>query len=142
MWPAIMNFLGGPFTGWVEGHQSRKYMKEEGRLDIKKAEVAFKVAEFSSKAERLTKSDQADSDYDLAAQREKRYTIADEVLMLCVIAMVICTFIFPAAMALGYAALAAAPWYIEFLVVGVYISVFGLMRLFRAWSPFNKEKKE
>tara|TARA_R110002049_G_scaffold121289_1_gene276020 strand:- start:1610 stop:2041 length:432 start_codon:yes stop_codon:yes gene_type:complete len=141
MWSAIMNFLGGPFTGWVEGRQARKYMKEEGRLEIKKAEVALRVAEFTSKADRLAKSDLADSEYDLAAQREKRYTIADEVLMLCTIVMVVCTFLFPAPMALGYAALQAAPWWVEFMVVGVYISVFGLMRLFRAWSPFNKSKE-
>ncbi len=140
MWTAVMNFLGGPFTGWVEGHQARKFMKEEGRLDLKKAEVAFKVAEFTSKTERLTRSDTADSDYDLAAQREKRYTIADEILMLCTIVMVVCTFIFPAQMALGYAALQAAPWWVEFMVVGIYISVFGLMRLFRAWSPFKGGK--
>lgn len=145
MWSAVMNVLGGPFTAWVEGRESRKFMKEEGRLDIKKAEVAFKVAEFTSKAERLMKNDVVDAEYDLQAQKERRYTIADELLIICVVILVGCHFFFPAALAAGWAAMGylGAPWWLEFIIVGIFISVFGLMRLFRAWSPFgNKGKKD
>jgi len=134
----ILGFLSSPVTAWIEKRESRKYMKEEGHLAIKKAEVALKVAELQGKAERAMQNDKVDADYDLQAQREKRYTIADEVLMFVTIIMIACTFLFPAQMALGYAALAAAPWWVEFAIVGIYISVFGLMRLFRAWSPFKR----
>ena len=144
MWASIMNFLGGPLTGWVEGHQSRKYMKEEGRLELKKAEIAFKVAEFTSKSERLMKNDLVDAEYDMQAQRERRYTIADELLIICVIILVGAHFFFPATLAAGWLDMgyAGAPWWLEFIIVGIFISVFGLMRLFRAWSPFNKSKSK
>lgn len=125
---------------WIDKSESRKYMKEEGYLEITKAEVALKVAQHKSKADRLLRNDVADSDYDLAAQREKRYTIADEVLILCIIVLVASCFIWPAAMTAGWAAINTAPWWLEFIIVGIFVSVFGLMRLFRAMNPFKGKK--
>lgn len=141
MWNTILGFISKPLTMWIDKSESRKYMKEEGNLEIQKAKVALQVAELKGKADRAMLNDKVDADYDLQAQREKRYTIADELLMIVTVIMVVCTFLFPAQMALGYAALSAAPWWVEFVIVGIYISVFGLMRLFRAWSPFNKSKE-
>ena len=145
MWESIMGFISKPLTMWIDKSESRKYMKTEGKLEITKAEVALKVAKFQSQADRLQRNDQADSDYDMAAQNEKRHTLADEILLLCTIVLVGCHFVFPAAMAAGWLAMgyASAPWWLEFIIVGIYISVFGLMRLFRAWNPFgNRGKKD
>lgn len=144
MWESIIGFISKPLTMWIDKSESRKYMKEEGNLEITKAEIAFKVAKFKSQADRLTRNDASDADYDMAAQNEKRHTIADEVLLFCTVALVACHFIFPAAMAAGWLAMgyASAPWWLEFIIVGIYISVFGLMRLFRAWSPFSSKDKE
>ena len=50
----------------------------------------------------------------------------------------------PAEMQAGWEAMGYAkpPWWMEFIIVGIFISVFGLMRLFRAWRPFSpKEPK-
>lgn len=136
----ILDFLSSPVTKWVEGKQARDYMKDEGNLAIKKAEVALKVSKFEAEAERLRVRDSADIDYDLRAQQERRFTLADEVLLLCTIVLVGCNFIIPEKMQAGWDAIAMAPWWLEFIIVGMYVSVFGLMRLFRAFNPMNKEK--
>jgi hypothetical protein len=117
-------------------------MKDEGKLEIQKAKVALTVAKFTSQAQRLTAQAQVDGDYDIAAQNEKRHTLADEILILCTIILVGAHFFFPASMAAGWLAMGytSAPWWLEFIIVGIFISVFGLMRLFRAWSPFSKSK--
>lgn len=143
MWDKVLGFLSRPVTAWVEGRESRKYMKEEGALAITKAKVALKVSKFEAEAERLRTRDAADSDYDKQAQMERRYTIADEVLIFCVIVLVAAHFIFPSALAAGWAAMGytSAPWWLEFIIVGVFVSVFGLMRLFRAFNPFNRKKE-
>ena len=138
MWESIIGFLSKPLTMWIDKSESRKYLREEGKLEITKAKVAFEVAKYQSQADRLLRNDAADSDYDMAAQREKRHTIADEVLLFCTIVLVACCFIWPAAMTAGWLAISTAPWWLEFIIVGIYISVFGLMRLFRAWTPFKK----
>lgn len=141
-WGDVLGFISKPITMWIDKSESRKYMKTEGQLEITKAEVAFKVAQFKAKSDRLLKNDQVDADYDLAAQAEKRHTLADEILLVCTIALVGCHFLFPASMAAGWAAMGykTAPWWLEFIIVGIYISVFGLMRLFRAWNPFHKKQ--
>lgn len=142
MWAAILGFLTRPVTAWVEGSESRKYMKEEGALAITKAEVALKIAKQESEAERLKTRDVADADYDHQAQLEKRYTYADELLTLCMVILVGSHFFFPATLAAGWLAMGyvSAPWWLEFIIVGIFVSVFGLMRLFRAFNPFNKSK--
>ena len=136
----VFGFLGAPFTAWVEGNASRKYMKEEGRLEITKSKVQLEVAKQVSQAERLLKNDVVDAEYDMQAQKERRHTIADEILILCTIVLVGCHFFIPEEMASGWEAMGytSTPWWLEFIIVGIFISVFGLMRLFRAWSPFNK----
>jgi hypothetical protein len=144
MWDQVLGFLSRPVTAWVEGRESRKYMKEEGALAITKAKVALKVSKFEAEAERLKTLDAADSDYDKQAQMERRYTLADELLIVCVILLVGAHFFFPASLAAGWAAMGytSAPWWLEFIIVGVFVSVFGLMRLFRAFNPFNRGKKD
>lgn len=137
----VLSFLARPVTAWVEGRESRKYMKEEGKLEITKAKVAFEVAKYQSQAERLLKNDEVDAEYDRQAQLERRYTIADEILIVCVIVLVGAHFFFPASLAAGWAAMgySSAPWWLEFIIVGIFVSVFGLMRLFRAFNPFGKK---
>jgi len=142
MWDTILSFVSKPLTSFIEGDQARKFMKDEGKLEIQKAKVAFKVAQFESQADRLKTQAQVDGDYDIAAQAEKRHTLADEFLLLCTVVLVACHFIFPESMAAGWLAMGytEAPWWLEFIIVGLFISVFGLMRLFRAWNPFNKKE--
>lgn len=144
MWEQVLGFLTRPVTAWVEGRESRKYMKEEGALAIKKAEVALKVSKFEAEAKRLTIMDASDADYDKHAQMERRYTMADEVLIFCTIVLVASHFFFPESLAAGWEAMgySGAPWWLEFIIVGVFVSVFGLMRLFRAFNPFNKGGKK
>lgn len=139
-WKGVLDFLARPVTAWVEGSQSRKYMKEEGHLAITKARVAKEIAKEAAEARRLENMDTYDSDYDKQAQMERRYTLADEILIFCAIVLVAAHFFFPASLAAGWAAMGytGAPWWLEFIIVGVFVSVFGLMRLFRAFNPFNK----
>jgi hypothetical protein len=144
LFSSVLGFISKPLTMFIDKSESRKYMKEEGKLAITKAEVALKVAQFQAKADRLMKNDQVDSDYDMAAQAEKRHTLSDEILLVCTILLVACHFVIPDSMAAGWAAMGyeSAPWWLEFIIVGIYISVFGLMRLFRAWNPFSGNAKK
>ena len=143
-WKAVLDFVSAPFTTWVEKSEERKYMKAQGSLQIAKAKVAFKVAQFQSKADRLTQNDATDAEYDRYAQMERRYTLADEFLIFCTVVLVSCHFIIPESMAAGWAAMgyASPPWWLEFIIVGIFVSVFGLIRLFRAMNPFSKKPKE
>ncbi len=142
MWSTILEILARPVTAWVEGRESRKYLKEQGNLEITKAKVALEVAKYTAEAERLKAGDVADADYDKQAQMEKRYTLADELLTLCVVVLVASHFFFPESLKAGWVAMGykGTPWWLEFIIVGVFVSVFGLMRLFRAFNPFNKSK--
>lgn len=144
MWATLLEIISRPVTAWVEGRESRKYMAEEGNLAIKKAEVAFEVAKFQAEAERLLNRDAADSDYDKMAQAEKRHTLADELLIFCVVLLVAAHFFFPASLAAGWAAMgySSAPWWLEFIIVGIFVSVFGLMRLFRSFNPFKGKQSK
>lgn len=144
MWTKVIELILKPVTLWLESSASRKYMKEEGQLEITKAKVALEVAEATAKIDRLKVLDISDSDYDKQAQMERRFTLADEVLMLCAIVLVGAHFFYPERMQAGWVAMGytGTPWWLEFIIVGVYVSVFGLMRLFRSFSPFNKNKEE
>lgn len=141
-WKDILGFISAPITSWIEKSEERKYMKEEGSLNIAKAKVAFKVAQYQSKADRLTQNDATDAEYDRFAQLERRYTLADEFLIFMTTILVAAHFIIPESMASGWAAMgyASPPWWLEFIIVGIFVSVFGLIRLFRAMNPFNKGK--
>ena len=144
MWSNILGFLSRPVTAWVEGKASRDYMKEEGKLEITKSKVALEIATNTAKATRLLNMDAADADYDIQAQIERRHTVADEILILCVIVLVGAHFFVPASLAAGWAAMGylSTPWWLEFIIVGIFVSVFGLMRLFRAWSPFGSRENK
>ncbi len=142
MWDKILGFISTPITAWINKSEERKYLKEEGSIQIAQAKVAFKVAQYQAQAERLLKNDEVDAEYDRYAQMERRHTYADEFLIFCVVVLIACHFLIPGAMAAGWAAMgyASPPWWLEFIIVGIFVSVFGLMRLFRAFNPFNKSK--
>lgn len=141
MWATLLEIISRPVTAWIEGSESRKYLKEEGNLEITKARVALEVAKFQAEAERLKASDTADGDYDKLAQLEKRFTLADELLTCCVVVLVASHFFFPESLKAGWEAMgySSTPWWLEFIIVGMFVSVFGLMRLFRAFNPFNRQ---
>lgn len=144
MWSTILDIISRPVTAWVEGRESRKYLREEGNLEVTKARVALEVAKYTAEAERLKAGDLADADYDKQAQMEKRFTLADELLTLCVVVLVASHFFFPEGLKAGWEAMgySSTPWWLEFIIVGMFVSVFGLMRLFRAFNPFNRNKEE
>ena len=143
MWSTILDIISRPVTAWVEGRESRKYLREEGNLEVTKARVALEVAKYTAEAERLKAGDLADADYDKQAQMEKRFTLADELLTLCVVVLVASHFFFPEDLTAGWEAMGytATPWWLEFIIVGMFVSVFGLMRLFRAFNPFNRQSE-
>jgi hypothetical protein len=138
----ILGFLSSPVTTWIEGKNSREFMKSQGALEVTKAKVAMQIAEMQGKTDRLMLNAQVDADYDKAAQIEKRHTVADEFLIFFVVLLVSLHFIIPDKMAAGWTAMGydSPPWWLEFIIVGIFVSVFGLMRLFRAFNPFSKGK--
>jgi hypothetical protein len=131
----LFDFLAKPVTSYIEGSQARKYLKEEGKLQIAKAKVALEVQKYTTEAERLANSDIADADYDKQVQLERRHTIIDEVLIIWTLILATLHFI-PMTqpyMAEGWKAMGykGVPYWFEFAIVGIYIATLGLMRLFK-----------
>lgn len=142
---SVFSFLTDPIADLTGGYRERKRIAAEMAADVARAENNFKIAQFSAKAKRLEQVEQNDADYDLLVLKNRDKTIMDEVIILFFLGLFICHFI-PAMQpymqkgwqAMGYK---GAPWYFEFVIVGIAVSTLGLMRLFRAfWGSRNNKK--
>lgn len=138
-------FFTNPIADLTGGYRERKRIAAEMAADVAKAENNFKIAQFKAKARRCEQAEQNDADYDLLVLKNRDKTIMDEIIILFFLALFVCHFI-PAMqpyMAAGWQAMGydGAPWYFEFVIVGIAVSTLGLMRLFRAfWGSKDKKK--
>ena len=137
-----LEFITNPIADLTGGYRERKRIAAEMAADIAKAESNFKIAQFNAKARRCEQAEQNDADYDLLVLKNRDKTFMDEIIILFFLGLFVCHFI-PAMqpfMAAGWNAMGynGAPWYFEFVIVGIAVSTLGLMRLFRAfWSRKN-----
>jgi len=153
-----------PFIGSVIG-KSIDYFKERGiaKTAEKQAKIRYasqvadnnfqlKIAYIKGLIEKTQQSDNADIDYDLQAQINKRFTIADEVLVTVFIVIFIAGFIPGMAdyIMAGWLAHSQAPPFFHITMTIIVISTFGGIRILRllltsftggASSLFNAAKK-
>ena len=142
----LISFITDPIADLTGGYVERKRIAAEMAADVARAENNFKIAQFEAKARRCMQAEQNDADYDLLVLKNRDKTLMDELIILFFLGLFICHFI-PAMQpymhkgwqSMGYQ---GAPWYFEFVIVGIAVSTLGLMRLFRAfWGGKGKRNK-
>lgn len=142
----LVSFITDPIADLTGGYVERKRIAAEMAADVARAENNFKIAQFEAKAKRCMQAEQNDADYDLLVLKNRDKTMMDEVIILFFLGLFVCHFI-PAMqpyMQKGWQAMGynGAPWYFEFVIVGIAVSTLGLMRLFRAfWGSKGGNKK-
>ena len=142
----LISFITDPIADLTGGYVERKRIAAEMAADVARAENNFKIAQFEAKSKRCMQAEQHDADYDFRVWQNRDKTIMEEVIILFFVGLFVCHFI-PAMQpymhkgwqSMGYQ---GAPWYFEFVIVGIAVSTLGLMRLFRAfWGSKNGNKK-
>ncbi|MCF2826909.1 MULTISPECIES: hypothetical protein [unclassified Pseudoalteromonas] len=138
----VLSFFTNPVADLTGGYRERKRIAAETAAAVASAEANFKIAQFNAKARRCEQAEQNDSDYDLLVLKNRDKTFMDEVIILFFLTLFICHFIpkMQPFMAAGWKAMGytGAPWYFEFVIVGIAVSTLGLMRLFRAFWTKRK----
>ncbi|MGI2072640.1 hypothetical protein [Shewanella baltica] len=141
---SFISFFTNPVADLSGGYRERKRIAAETAASVASAEVNLKIARFAAEAKRLENQENNDSSYDQTVLNNRRESLMDELIIFVFLGLFICHFI-PVMqpymnggwLAMGYS---GAPWFFEFVIVGVAVSTLGLMRLFRAfWQA--KEKK-
>ena len=151
---ALPAFLGGLASsivkgvdGFVSRRQTRKTMEAKGKLEVIQAKIDFKVAKFQAKANRLLVKESNDASYDMQVLRNREHSYADEFLIGMMVLLFMMHFIpmMQPYMVEGWAAMGytGVPWWFEFVMVGIFVSTLGLMRLFRLfWTRKSNDPKE
>ena len=135
-------FLGGLASsivkgvdGFVSRRQERKSMEAKGKLEILQSKIDFKVAKWQARASRLAVKEQNDASYDMQVLKNREHSYADEFLIGMMMLLFLMHFIpymqpymVDGWQAMGYT---GVPWWFEFVMVGIFVSTLGLMRLFR-----------
>jgi hypothetical protein len=136
--------LAKPFTAVVEGVSS--YANNRQAIKAKKAERADRIleAKTTAKIERVKRGDKAETDYDMQVLQNSISSIADELMIIWVLAIVTLLFIPVSVCATcsvgavaGFTVLATVPTWFQLLVVGAFISKLGLRFLFSGRNLFG-----
>lgn len=121
-----------------------KTMKAEGKFKIEEAKIGFRLAKLNAESQRIKRESEMDMTYDLIALKQKKYTWADEFILVSFFSILLLTFIpyTQDAMSIGWVALNEAPWWFEFGLVGMLVSTFGLKGVLREFLNSNPLKKK
>ena len=141
---SVFSFFTNPLADLTGGYRERKRIASETAASVATAEVNLKIARFNAEAKILSNQESNDTDYDLQVLRNRKTTLMDEVIIFTFLGLYIAHFIpkLQPFMASGWKAMgySGAPWYFEFIIVGISVSTLGLMRLFRVFFKRRKEK--
>jgi hypothetical protein len=129
--------------------EMRQHRYETAKLDaenqriIKKAKIDYKVKKLDYKAERYKQTDSGDLSYDQMIIKANQNSIFDEIVASIFLLLILFTIFVPVYyqvksgqpidLSVSWNALAEAPWWFGFAVVGIIVSRLGLMRFFRLW---------
>ncbi|OEG72314.1 hypothetical protein BEL05_04875 [Shewanella colwelliana] len=140
---SVLSFLTNPIADLTGGYRERQRIAAEMTADVATAENNLKIAKFNAKAKRLEKQEDNDFNYDQQVLENDANSVFPEIVKLYFIVIFSLHFIpqMQPYMAKGWEAVRAAPWYFEFIMIGLVVSTFGLMRLFRAFWRQKEEKK-
>ncbi len=156
-WNPISAIIGGVAKMGAElgsAYFAHKTAKEGGKLKIAQGKIDLKMAKISGQIARVKQKETNDTDYDMQVLRNRQTTWADEILILVTISIWLMHFIPDTQpyMADGWAAMGYVreaseggesygyvPWWFEFVIVGIFVSTLGLMRLLRLFMGKRKE---
>lgn len=136
MLASIISFITKPFADIVGGWQGRKNAASQTVNELALLEGDLKKARITADIRRIENQDNSDADYDQKVLDNRKYTIMDEVLIIFWLTVFIFHFIpdYAATMQKGWVAIAKAPWWFQFGMLGILVSTLGLMRLFRMYT--------
>ncbi|MGR6779664.1 hypothetical protein ACU5B6_08545 [Moritella viscosa] len=139
---SLFSFISAPIADLSGSYRERKRIAAEMAASIATAEGNLKLAKLDAEAKRLANQEGNDADYDLQVLKNRRESIMDEIIITVFLGLFIAHFVpqLQPYMANGWRAMGykGAPWYFEFVIVGIAVSTLGLMRLFRAfWGSKN-----
>jgi hypothetical protein len=141
----IFAFFTNPIADLTGGYRERKRIASEMAASIATAECNLKLARFTAETNRLTNTENNDTDYDMQVLKNRKNTFMDEIIIAFFLALFAMHFIEETQpimksgwLAMGYQ---GAPWYFEFIIVGIAVSTLGLMRLFRIFFRAKEKDK-
>ena len=142
---SIFSFLTDPIADLTGGYRERKRISSEMAASIATAECNLKIAKFKAEETRLLNTENNDTDYDMQVLKNRKNTYMDEIIIIFFLALFAMHFL-PSTqpimlkgwIAMGYK---GAPWYFEFIIVGIAVSTLGLMRLFRVFFRAKEKDK-
>ncbi|GGI85936.1 hypothetical protein [Shewanella gelidii] len=141
---SVLQFFTNPVADLTGSYRERKRIAAEMAADIATAESNLKIAELNNKARRLEAQENNDSSYDNIVLANRRDTLMDELIIIVFLGLFLAHFVpeLQPYMHSGWSAMGynGAPWYFEFVIVGIAVSTLGLMRLFRVFWQLKAPK--
>jgi len=142
---SIFSFFSDPIADLTGGYRERKRIAAEMAATMATAECNLKLAKFKAEENRLLNTENNDTDYDMQVLKNRKNTYMDEIIITFFLVLFAMHFIERTQpymqsgwLAMGYQ---GAPWYFEFILVGIAVSTLGLMRLFRVFFRAKEKDK-
>ena len=132
MFGSIIKIVGKALTGFI-GHKQRMVeatRKSELKLAESKVELEISAQKQSIKL----------AGADAASERAKKDTYVDEILIVGPILLMIYTVIDPDKALIYIDVFSSYPVWVQAIIVGIYIGVFGLRSIFTGLTNFVKNK--
>lgn len=134
----VVGALTSTIGGWWENKASQANLRNESNLRIQEAKSSAVI-------ERIKSDTKLYADNDSKAIDSWKYSYIDEVLILSLVILVVCTFVpsMQPYMETGIALLDNYPLWLQVIIGGTYISVLGLRFIFLApiTAIFGKGKR-
>ncbi|WP_299002336.1 hypothetical protein [uncultured Shewanella sp.] len=144
---SILNFFTNPIADLAGSYRERKRLAAESAKMLVDAEIKLKISKLEAKARRFEQTANNDADYDMQVLKNRNESLMDNFIIIIFSALLIAHFISTLQpyiakgwLAMGYR---GAPWWFEFIIVGIAVSTLGLMGLFRIfWRQKTSNKKQ
>lgn len=119
---------------------ARSYLEHKQRVVEEERKAEIKLVQQKAELEILAQKQSIElAGADAASERAKKHSYLDEILIFGPILLVIYTVIDPETAMEVIQALSAYPVWVQLIIVGVYISVFGLRSIFSGLTRFLKK---
>ncbi len=142
---SIIAFFTNPIADFTGSYRERKRIASEMAASIATAEGNLKIARLTAETNRLISTENNDTDYDMQVLKNRKNTYMDEIIITFFLVLFAMHFFKQTQpimqsgwLAMGYQ---GAPWYFEFIIVGIAVSTLGLMRLFRIFFRAKEKNK-
>jgi hypothetical protein len=132
IWTALLGPITKAITGFISHRQDLTVAKRKAELKMAEAKVELDITA-QKQAVKLAGAD-------AASERAKKDTFVDEILIFGPLLLVVYTVYDPAGAAEVIQRLTEYPVWIQAIIVGIYIGVFGLRSIFAGLTKFVRSK--